>query len=201
MRRTQNEDEARLVRLLAAGDHGAFAEVYRKYNAPMMRVAGAILRNRASAEEVAQDAWVSVLRNIESFEGRSSLATWIFTILANAARNRARRDGRNVSFNDDGGSDGLADAFDGTGHWARLPALWDDITPERIVAGRRLLDRVKDAIDELPETQRAVVTLRMQDELEPAEVCEILQISESNMRVLLHRGRVAIRNRLTEVLG
>lgn len=197
----QDEREEHVVRLLSAGDHAAFAAVYRKYNTAVIRLAGAILRNHASAEEVAQDAWVSVLRNIETFEGRSSLAAWIFTIVANAARSRARRDGRSVSFNDVDGSDGLADAFDGTGHWAQVPALWDDITPERIVAGRQLLDRVKEAIDTLPEAQRAVLTLRMHTELGSAEVCEILQISEANARVLLHRARVSIRNRLTDVLG
>ncbi len=198
---TARDDESALVAALKAGDREAFSEVYRRHNAAMVRLAGSILRNRASAEEVTQDAWVSVLRKIDSFEGRSLLAGWIFTILANAARSRARRDGRSVSFNDGlSGGDGLADAFDGTGRWVQVPELWEEITPERIVAGRGVLEHVRDAIDALPEAQRAVLTLRTQQGLEASEVCTILEISEGNMRVLLHRARVAVRNRLDEVL-
>lgn len=197
---TGKSDDSQLATAAARGDRAAFATLYRRHNAGMVRLATAILRNRASAEEVAQDAWVSILRNIDRFEGRASLAGWMFTILMNAARSRARRDGRSVSFNADDGRDGLADAFDGTGHWARMPDLWDEITPERIVAGRRVLDHVTEAIDALPEAQRAVLILRTQQGLSAPEVCALLDISEGNMRVLLHRARVAVRNRLVEVL-
>lgn len=192
--------EEEMLRALARGDRTAFAELYRRYNAPMVRLAAAILRNRASAEEVAQDAWVSILRNIGSFEGRSSLAGWIFTILSNAARSRARRDGRVVSFDDGGEENSLAAAFDGTGHWKGMPALWEEVTPEREVEGRSLLAHVAAAIERLPEAQKAVVILRGQQGLEAAEVCAALGISEGNMRVLLHRARHALRAELDKVL-
>ena len=197
---TESEDEGQLVRALAAGDRAAFATAYRRFNAPMVRLATAILRNRASAEEVAQDAWVSILKNIGSFEGRSTLAVWIFTILANAARSRARRDGRQISFEDHGDGNALADAFDGTGHWKDIPALWEEVTPERLIEGKNLLHHVAAAIDRLPEAQRAVVILRGQQGLDAAEVCETLGISPGNMRVLLHRARLALREELDRVV-
>ncbi|MDE3080833.1 MAG: sigma-70 family RNA polymerase sigma factor [Paracoccaceae bacterium] len=194
------DDEGQLVRALAGGDRSAFSVLYRRYNAPMVRLATAILRNRASAEEVAQDAWVSILKNIARFEERASFSAWAFTILTNAARSRARRDGRSVSFEDGGDGNALADAFDGTGHWKDMPALWEEVTPERLVAGKNLLDHVTAAIDRLPESQRAVMILRGQQGLEAAEVCEMLGISEGNLRVLLHRARVAVRTELEALL-
>jgi RNA polymerase sigma-70 factor (ECF subfamily) len=190
-----------LVRDLRAGDRAAFTAVYRRHNAAMVRFATTILRDRSSAEEVAQDTWLAVLRNIGGFEGRSSLAGWIFTILANRARTRAVRDGRSVVMDlaSDGGA--MDDAFDATGHWRTLPGLWEEITPERIVAGRSLLDHVTRIIDDLPPAQRAVLTLRGQNGLEAAEVCAMLEISEGNMRVLLHRARLAVRTALDTLLA
>lgn len=199
MRQTQ-QDEGALLADMVAGDRSAFETVYKRHNAAMVRLATAILRNRASAEEVTQDAWLSVLRNIAGFEGRSSLAGWIFTILTNKARTRARRDGRSVSFDQDSEEDGLAAAFDGRGRWKDMPELWEEVTPERIIAGRNILDHVNAAIEALPPAQRAVLILRGQKGLESAEVCAILEISEGNMRVLLHRARFAVRTELDRLL-
>lgn len=189
-------DEAALVRRLAAGERAAFEAVYRKHNAAMVRFAASILRSRASAEEVAQDAWVAVLKNVAGFEGRSSLAGWIFTIVLNKARTRAGRDGRSVSFDDAGEDDNLAAAFDGRGRWKEMPELWEEITAERIIEGRSVLAHVTAAIEALPPAQRAVLVLRGQQGLEAAEVCALLGISEGNMRVLLHRARLAVRAHL-----
>ena len=166
----------------------------------MVRFATAILRNPASAEEVAQDSWVSVLRNIGGFEGRSSLAGWIFTILSNKARTRAKRDGRSISFDQDGEVDGLAAAFDGRGRWKDMPELWEEITPERIIAGRSILEHVNSAIEALPPAQRAVLVLRGQQGLAASEVCKILEISEGNMRVLLYRARFALRSAMDRLV-
>lgn len=193
-------DDRDLVGGLIAGDRAAFEAVYRRHNGAMLRVATAILHNAASAEEVVQESWLSVLRNVAGFERRSSLAGWIFAILTNAARSRARRDGRMVALDlaeggglDDGG-------FDARGHWREMPQVWDEITPERIIDGRRLLDHVAAGIDDLPPAQRAVLVLRGQMQLDAAEVCAMLGLSEGNLRVLLHRGRMALRARLDAVL-
>ena len=197
----KQQDETGLLADLVSGDRAAFEIMYSRHNFAMVRLATAILHNRASAEEVTQDAWVSVLRNIGKFEGRSSLAGWIFTILTNTARSRAKRDGRSISFDQDGNEGGLAAAFDGRGRWKDMPELWEEITPERIVAGRSILEHVTTAIEALPPSQRAVLALRGQQGLEAAEVCAILEISEGNMRVLLSRARFALRSALDQLLN
>jgi len=193
------ESDAQIIQGLMSGRREAFEIVYRRHNASMIRVASAILHNRASAEEITQETWISVLRNIGGFEGRSSLAGWIFTILTNRARTRAKRDGLSVSLDTSAGGDPLDGAFDGSGRWRDKPELWDEMTPERIVGGRQVLDHVRDAIDNLPAGQRAVLVLRGQQELDAREVCEILGISEGNMRVLLHRARLSLRQSLDQI--
>jgi len=184
-----------LVAGLRHGDEAIIAGLYRRHMPAMIRVAATIVTERATAEDVAQDTWIAVLRNIAGFEGRSSLAGWIFTILINTARTRARRDGRTVSFDEQGADHGLAAAFDGHGRWRHLPDLRDELTPERIVAGRSLAAHLRARIDALPPAQRAVIVLRVQQDLDPAEVCAILGISDGNMRVLLHRARLTLRAR------
>jgi RNA polymerase sigma-70 factor (ECF subfamily) len=132
---------------LIAGERAAFETVYRRHNGSMVRVAWAIVHNRASAEEIAQETWIAVLHNIGGFEGRSSLAGWIFTILTNKAKTRAKRDGRSVSLDTSATDDSIDDAFDGRGRWKDMPELWDEITPDRVVNGRQILSHVSDAIE------------------------------------------------------
>ncbi|MEO8241441.1 MAG: sigma-70 family RNA polymerase sigma factor [bacterium] len=188
--------ESALVVRLVAGERAAFEALYRRHMAALIRVAMGIVESRAVAEEVAQDTWVAVLQSIGGFEGRSSLASWIFAILINKARSRASRDGRMVSFDAGGEEDNLAAAFDGRGHWKDMPELWDEVTAERIVAGRTVLAQVTLAIDALPAGQRAVLILRGQEGMEAGEVCAALGITEANMRVLLHRARLTVRAHL-----
>lgn len=194
-------DETALVARLAIGDRAVFEQVFRQHNPSMLRLCNGILRNRATAEEVVQDTWVAVLKGIGGFEGRSSLAGWIFTILVNKARTRAQRDGRMISFEGEGEDDNLAGAFDGRGRWKNMPELWETVTADRIVEGRNMLAHVTAAIDALPASQRSVLILRGQQDLEPSEVCAILNISEGNMRVLLHRARLSVRKSLDGILA
>jgi RNA polymerase sigma-70 factor (ECF subfamily) len=194
-------DEKVLVGQLVAGDRTAFECVYRKHNASMIRVCQGVVRNRATAEEVVQDTWVAVLKGVAAFEGRSSLAGWIYAILVNKARSRAVRDGRTVSFDGEGEDDSLAAAFDGRGRWKDMPELWETVTADRIVEGRNMMAHVTAAIETLPPAQRAVLILRGQQELEPAEVCAALGITEGNMRVLLHRARLSVRKALDGLLA
>ena len=195
MTQVEGDDQALVLRLVD-GDAAAFDILYRRHNAALIRFCTGIVQHRHLAEEVVQDTWIAVLGRIDLFEGRSSLASWIYTILINKARSRARREGRTVFFDDHASGDSLEDAFDGRGHWRQIPELWENLTPERHIEGRSVLQHVEEVIDTLPPTQRAVLILRGQQELDPSEVCALLNISEGNMRVLLHRARLAVRNAL-----
>jgi RNA polymerase sigma-70 factor (ECF subfamily) len=202
-------EDQRTVEALRAGDEGAFTTLVDRHHAAMMRLAAAYLGDRSLAEEVTQEAWIRVLRGIRGFEGRSSLKTWIFHILVNCARSRAQRERRDVPFSalslneeaDDLASDGEhllpADAPRHAGTWASPPRPWDTIPEERMLS-RETRERIAAAIAELPERQRTVIALRDIDGWSPEEVCNLLALSESNQRVLLHRARAHVRRALEE---
>jgi len=181
-----------LVRRLRAGDEAAFNEVINAYHPSMVRLAQSFVSSRAIAEEVAQDTWVAVLKGLEGFEGRSSLKTWIFHILANRARSTGAREQRSVPVDPE--AEGSVDKrrFDDGGTWSDPPPHWSDEIIEKLSSGP-FLEQVQAALARLPESQRAVVTLRDLDGLSSKEVCDVLRISEANQRVLLHRGRSRIR--------
>jgi RNA polymerase sigma-70 factor (ECF subfamily) len=189
-----NDDE--LVACLRAGDEAVFADLVQRLHPTMVRLAMTRVRNRALAEEVAQDAWLGLLRGIDSFEGRSSLRSWLFRIVINRAISTGVRERAQVPVDalelehDD-------DRFNGDGWWVTPPAHWADRVLDRMVAPA-LVARVHEEIAKLPQGQQAVVTLRDVDGLTTAEVCEILNISEGNQRVLLHRARTRIRTALEQ---
>lgn len=197
--RTGEMDEQHCIARLKVGDTAMFGTLYSRHTPSMIRVATTIVDGRATAEEVAQETWLAVLQGINGFQGKASLVGWIFTILIDKARTRAKQEGCSVSFDDDGADNDLAAAFNGQGHWKEMPHLWHEITPERIVAGRRLVEHMNDAIDALPPAQRAVIVLRVQQGLEPADVCKALGIRDGNMRVLLHRARLSLRATLAQL--
>ena len=193
---------------LQNGDEQAFQALVRQHHASLVGVAFGFVGNRATAEEVVQDTWLAVIEGLGAFEGRSSLKNWIFAILANKARSRAVRDGRMVTAGDfmsesEDDDDPVVDPlrFNKAGHWVDPPAAWDDISPERIVSGRQIWSHVTDAIDGLPPAQRSVLLLREIEQMEAAEVSEILKISDANQRVLLHRARARIRDHLERLLS
>lgn len=183
------------------GGAQVIALIYRRRTPALLRVCSGILRNRATAEEIVQDTWVAVLKGALQFEGRASLASWIFAIALNKARNRVKRDGRSVSFDDFGDDHGLAAAFDGHGRWSRLPDLWNAVDPQRIIEGRDMFSHVNAAIETLPEAQRAVLILWRHKELSSDAICDMLEITPGNLRVLLHRARTGLRKALDQLLA
>jgi RNA polymerase sigma-70 factor, ECF subfamily len=201
--------EAQLLDALRAGDEDAFAALVREYHASLVRVARIYVSTPASAEEVAQETWLGVLNGLDRFEGRSSLRTWIFRILTNIAKTRAQRERRTLPFSalqDPGRVPEAAvdaDRFHGPehprgpGHWAAPPSDW----PEQELLAAETRDRLAEAIEELPVSQRAVITLRDVQGWESAEVCNALGISETNQRVLLHRARSKVRRALGSYLA
>ncbi len=200
-------NEPEFLARLRRGDEQAYRALIRRFQATLIRLASSIIGSRAQAEEVVQDAWLAVFAGIGEFEGRSSLATWLFSIVLNRARTRATREGRLVGLpalmdgTEPGGRAVDATAFKPDGHWIAEPRFWDEISPERIVAGRQLWDHVMEAIDRLPAGQRAVIILRDLEGCEAEEACTLLGVTAENQRVLLHRARGRIRQAIDTVTG
>ncbi len=199
----QRRHEASLIAALKAGDKNAFRRVVAAHQASLLAFARTFLRDASAAEEAVQETWLALIAGIARFEERSALKSWLFAVLANIARSKARRDGRTISFTDAGfhepGVD--ADRFSGDGSWLSPPDKWSEINPERILAGRQLLAHALDALERLPPSQRAVVTLRDLEGLSAEEACSILELSEGNQRILLHRGRTRIRAAIEALLA
>jgi RNA polymerase sigma-70 factor, ECF subfamily len=199
-------DDAKLVEALRQGDEDAFRRLIDEQGPSLLRVAMSYVASRAAAEEVVQETWVGVLKGLDGFEGRSSLRTWIFRILSNTAKTRAVRDSRSTPFSslagrDEGSSDPVVDPdrfmtadHEHAGHWALPPMRWE--TPEKGLLSSEVRDIILKAIDALPAAQRVVITMRDIEGCPAGEVCEALDISDGNQRVLLHRGRSKVRAEL-----
>ena len=198
------DDPAFLARL-RSGDEAAFRQLVRRFHGALVGTANAIIGSRAQAEEVVQDTWLAVVANIARFEGRSSLATWLFTIAGNRARTRARREGRLVALAPPSpeGEERAVEMqnFRADGHWVVMPRLWHDLDPEREIGGRQLWRHVEAVIEHLPPNQKAVLILRDIEGGSAEEACEVLDISAENQRVLLHRARARVRRRIDALLG
>jgi RNA polymerase sigma-70 factor (ECF subfamily) len=205
--------ERELCAALRRGDESAFESLVARHHAPLRRLALSYVRTAAVADEVVQETWVAVIRGIDSFEERSSLKTWIYRILANTAKTRAQRESRTVPLSalppgeadDDEHSVEPSRFFDQQharwpGHWASPPARWDEL-PEEHLGGRETLDALKAAIEHLPSKQRQVIVLRDIEGWDADDVCELLELSEANQRVLLHRARSKVRQALEDQIG
>jgi RNA polymerase sigma-70 factor, ECF subfamily len=178
-------EEADLVQRLRAGDEIAFEELISRYHTRLVRFARAFVANAQSAEDVVQDTWVAVVRGIERFEGRSSLQTWLYRICANRARSRGLADQRAQSAGS-GRPTVDPDRFADSGAWAEPLEPWSD-ADDRLFA-QAVAPMVMKEIEHLPEGQRLVVTLRDLDGLTSKETCDLLGITETHQRVLLHQG-------------
>jgi RNA polymerase sigma-70 factor, ECF subfamily len=201
-----------LIESLKAGDERAFASLVDEHSSALLRVARAHVGSRAVAEEVVQETWLAVIKGLDRFEGRSSLKTWIFSILTNTAKTRGQRERRSVPFSALNGNDpetdsGAVDAErflppdDGRypGHWSVGPTAWE--TPEEGLVSGETRQVILDAIEQLPPAQRTVVTLRDVEGWPAEEICDVLNVSEGNQRVLLHRGRAKVRTALEQYFG
>jgi RNA polymerase sigma-70 factor (ECF subfamily) len=199
----EQADDALLERLRAS-DEAAFSELVASLHESLLRLARTFVADHGAAEEVVQDTWLGVIKGLATFERRSSLKTWIFRILVNRARSRGGRDARMVNFSTLEGPDDersvLEDRFSADGRWVQPPSLWKEQDPEDVLLRQETVAFLAEAVDRLPANQRAVVTLRDFDGIDAEEVCNILAISETNQRVLLHRARTRLRAALEEHL-
>lgn len=200
-------DAPEFLDALRAGENRAYRVLIRRFHGSLVGVASGIIGSRAQAEEVVQDAWLAVFNNIGRFEGRSSLAAWLFTIVLNRARSRITREARMVALPPvlDGiqGDEPAVprSQFLADGHWVDPPRLWDELDPEREVGGRQVWAHVQDVIAALPAGQRAVIILRDIEDRTAEEACALLEISTENQRVLLHRARGRVRRAIDELTG
>jgi RNA polymerase sigma-70 factor (ECF subfamily) len=194
----RNTDEDLLDRL-RAGDEQAFVTLVRRHHATMVRLALSFVPNVAVAEEVVQDTWLAALRGISGFEGRSSLRTWLFRILINRAKASGSRERRSVAIEDAGPAVEAA-RFGDNGQWLSAPEQWVEAAHDRQQAAK-MADRIRTAIDDLPIRQREVVTLRDIEGLSSEQACAVLDITEGNQRVLLHRARSRLRQVIETEFG
>lgn len=195
-------DDAQLVARLRAGDQVAFVTVVRQWSPAMLRVARVHVRTHASAEEVVQEVWLAVVRGLDGFEGRAQLRTWVFRILVNVARRRGRTENRmNAELGGPTVDSGrFRDDDPYPGHW-RADAAPADWGPEPVLLAAEFRAVLEKALGELPERQRAVVELRDVHGFDGEEVCQLLELTPANQRVLLHRGRAKLRAVLEGVIG
>jgi RNA polymerase sigma-70 factor (ECF subfamily) len=197
--RPGDAEEGELLERLRAGDEAAFMALVERHQPSMIRLARSFVASPAVAEEVVQDTWLGVLRGIDKFAGRSSFRTWLLKILVNRARTTGAREGRSVAIGDAGPAVD-AGRFDATGAWAQPPEHWVQDSLDRLHA-QELAETIRTALEELPGRQREVLLLRDVDGLTSEEVCDVLDISEGNQRVLLHRGRSRLRQALEDAAG
>jgi RNA polymerase sigma-70 factor (ECF subfamily) len=206
---TASAADHELVARLRAGDEQEFMRLVGELGPSLLRVARLYVRTRATAEEVVQETWLGVLNGLDRFEGRSSLKTWIFRILTNTAKTRGVRESRSIPFSalgDDVGDEGDStvdpDRFlaegEYAGHWATSPRAWSQ--PDERLEAAETRAVIENAIAELPESQRTVITLRDVEGWSAEEVCNVLDLTETNQRVLLHRARAKVRRALDDYL-
>lgn len=180
-----------LIKKLLEKDEGAFRYAIKHYQGAMQYVATAIVGD-SIADEIVQDAWLAVLKALPKFEGRSSLKTWILRIVSNGAKTRLRKESRMVSSGDaqDMETSAISAArFKADGHWQSPPNEWQAETPESLLSSEQLKEKMLATMEQLPDLQKTVLMLREIEGLEMEDICKILDISESNSRVLLHRAR------------
>jgi len=201
------EAEDGLVRSLRDGDEAAFAGLVDGLHGRLLAVASTFTGCASLAEDIVQETWMAVIRGLNGFEGRSSLRTWIMSILVRRARTIAARDARRrglpleLAHAGMNGGSGEWEPGDGKrGLWEARPVPWGLEDPAAVFQKRETLRVIEGALAALPASQRRVVLLRDVEDIEPADICNMLEISETNCRVLLHRGRARIRRALDAYL-
>ena len=189
-----------LVERILAGEEQAFVELVEAHHASMLRLAHAYVSSTSVASEVVQETWMAVLKGLARFEGRAALKTWIFRILTNRAKTRGVKEGRSIPFTamEPEDREPAVDPaqFSRKGSWTEAPSQWEVTTPEDMLERKQAMAALKEALELLPPQQRLVVTMRDVEGLDSKDVCNVLEISETNQRVLLHRGRSKLRRLL-----
>ena len=184
------EQEQELISAMIRKEDAAFRQAIKQYQSSMLYLAHSFVGNKI-ADEVVQEAWFSAIRALPKFERRISLKTWLLRIVANEAKTRLRKENRLTSLEAMTAENRhLSDRYAGNGHWGdKIPAQWDSDSPEELLSVQELKQCMDQLIESLPELQGATLNLREQQGYSLDDICNILEVSESNVRVLLHRAR------------
>lgn len=192
-----HDDDLALARRIAGGDESAFLAMVESVGPSLKRLARTMVKSDAVAQEVVQETWTAVLEGLAGFEGRSALRTWACRILFHTAKKRTAREARSVPMSSlgDGEEPDVDPArFSEHGFWTAPPSpLGDGQSPEGLALRREVRELVQKTLEALPEAQRLVVTMRDVEGWESEDVCNVLELTETNQRVLLHRGRARLR--------
>jgi RNA polymerase sigma-70 factor, ECF subfamily len=185
--------DADLLERLRAGEQKAFRDLVATYQGAMRAVAFAIVGSR-NADEVVQDAWLAIVRSLDGFQSRASLKTWLLTITANTAKTRLKHNRREVLLDDLPAPHGSIgdERFSDNGHWLLAPHAWHHDSPDALLTEDELRQCLEKTLASLPEQQGSVLHLREREGLELEDICNLLQVSASNVRVLLHRARLKV---------
>lgn len=205
--RTAAPHDQELVARLRAGDEVAFRELVGELQGRLTRLARSFCRNDSVIEEAVQETWLAVIKGISGFEGRAPLQTWIFSILVNHARKLAVREKRHSEAGqrhvperavdeDPAGDDEIEPGMGANGRWENPPTPWGLENPESVMLREETLRVIEESLEAMPEAQRRVVLLRDVEGIGAEETCNILGVSGTNERVLLHRGRARVRHAL-----
>jgi RNA polymerase sigma-70 factor (ECF subfamily) len=196
------------VAALRAGDEQVFRELFERSYPAMKHIARGYVASDAVADEVVQETWMAILTGIDRFRGRSALSTWMFSILANQAKTHSTRERRSLPLSSVASGEAEGPAVDPDrfqkddeawpGHWATPPRPWQK--PERRLLSLETREQLKEGLAQLPERQRLIVVLRDVEGRSAEEVCDLLDLSHQNQRVLLHRGRSRLRALLEDYL-
>lgn len=182
-----DEDQSWLA-ALRTQDTLAFTRLVRTYHSSMLRFAQSLVGD--AANDVVQESWLSAFQALPKFEGRSTLKTWLLRITSNQAINHLRANKHLLNLSDL--EDDLAGRFDANGRWREPPVPWTQDTPEALLVSDELGDLIERSIKALPPLQGAVLRLREIEAVPAADVCKILEITPSNLYVLLHRARTRV---------
>ena len=196
-------DDDTLLDAILAGDESAFSELVARYELGMLKTARACLGDSTAAEEVVQETWLAFVKAIRRFKRRSSVKTWLFGILLNRARKQAARRSKELPDQSQGrrdDDDGPSDWFDDAGEWRSKPVVWGS-NPESDLLSQEAVEHIYEAIASLPEKQRAAFVLSAIEGWTPEEVCDLMKISSTNRRVLLHLAKTRLQQMLDEYFG
>ncbi|MBL4801414.1 MAG: RNA polymerase sigma factor [Emcibacter sp.] len=193
---TEPLTEAAQVKALKAGDAVAWRDLLSRYGPSLLNYASSLLGDRGAAEEILQDSLVNIYRTIDRFEGRCSLKSWLYRGVHNRAIDEIRRRKRYVEVS----ADGLEDYFNEQGHWKHDCPGWDGLAAKQLDE-KRVLSVVRQEMDRLPHMHREVLLMKDVEGLKTSEICAALEISAGNLRIRIHRARVALRTALSITLS